>query len=640
MLTKILTFTLVGETKDRRVEASFARSAPRSRFAAHSNLILNLFLSAVAALILTEVVGYSRNILLLHPEWISSKRLLANTPMGGIEAYFSRNILNRNRLNLHAWHGFNEILLNRVFSLGPLRFKFFLGDNAYLNIVFNKNQDSFCGVRFSRNPKFPSMFFQARPDGKFLLHKPIQNLVLSQDWHASRMTFEGKSLVVECDGVVRGKFPVEPLRQQVIGFRSGNNVAIVDDIEVSDSDGKLVQRENFRNHRTGWLFYLSAFASLLSLNALIFHLCRNRRRALFSLISLELSSFFVLFIYGCFDYYFWSGRYPYKGPTWGRLRDINSNATLPEKLRLLFFTRFPFYDPEYTRWRSYSPVELIRFLQISSVAKYEHIMVIRNDSGALRMDDVMDTGPDIQSYLAENPFRHGTRILFLGTSQMWGSGASSPDERIASRVSSLLNTGASGRNIYVINGSKRGSNSFELLSNCDDHLYLFRPDLVILDLSNNDDVRSFDKGLRSLLEWTRSLHSKTLFILEAHSPEVDKIGDRHAIMRNISTQYHVPLLDLNGYLTSDGVYDSGFLWWDLVHLTSYGQELAVEFIAKGIRDDFPYNFEKILNETNAKWDDHTTALGHRMLADKLYEKLVPLLFGSPSKQQASTLQKP
>ncbi len=593
MLTKILTSKVVGETK-----------------------ILNLFLSAVAALILTEVVGYSRNIFLLHPEWISSKRLLANAPMGANEAYFSRNILYRNRLNLHAWHGFNEILLNRVFSLGLLRFKFFLGDNGYLNIVFNKNKDSFCGVRLSRNPKFPSMFFQAGTDGKFLLHKPIQNLVLSQGWHASRMTFEGNSLVVECDGLVRGKFQVEPLRQQVIGFRSGSNVAIVDDVEVSDSDGKLVQRENFRNHRTGWLFYFSAFASLLSLNALIFHLCRNRRRALFSLISLELSSFFVLFIYGCFDYYFWSGRYPYKGPTWGRLRALDSsaplpsNATLPEKLRALFFTRFPFYDPEYTRWMSHytqwmssSPVELIRFLQIPSVAKYEHIMVIRNDSGALRMDDVMDTGPDIQSYLAENRFRDGTRILFLGTSQMWGSGASSPNERIASRVSSLLNTGASGRNIYVINGSKRGSNSFELLSNCKDHLYLFRPDLVIVDLSNNDDARSFDKGLRSLLEWTRSIHSKTLFILEANSPEIDGIRDRHVIMRNISTQYHVPLLDLNGYLTSDGVYDSGFLWWDVVHLTSYGQELAAEFIAKGIRDHFPSNFEKILNEADDMRED-------------------------------------
>jgi hypothetical protein len=42
----------------------------------------------------------------------------------------------------------------------------------------------------------------------------------------------------------------------------------------------------------------------------------------------------------------------------------------------------------------------------------------------------------------------------------------------------------------------------------------------------------------------------------------------------------------------------------------------------------------------AKWDDHTTTLGHRLLADKLYEGLVPLLFGSPSRQQASRVQKP
>ena len=42
----------------------------------------------------------------------------------------------------------------------------------------------------------------------------------------------------------------------------------------------------------------------------------------------------------------------------------------------------------------------------------------------------------------------------------------------------------------------------------------------------------------------------------------------------------------------------------------------------------------------AKWDQHTSAVGHRLLADKLYEGLVPLLFGSPSKQQTSRLQRP
>src|SRR4029077_20380589 len=42
----------------------------------------------------------------------------------------------------------------------------------------------------------------------------------------------------------------------------------------------------------------------------------------------------------------------------------------------------------------------------------------------------------------------------------------------------------------------------------------------------------------------------------------------------------------------------------------------------------------------AKWDDHTTALGHQLLADKLYDGLVPLLFGSPGQQQASRPEQP
>jgi hypothetical protein len=43
-------------------------------------------------------------------------------------------------------------------------------------------------------------------------------------------------------------------------------------------------------------------------------------------------------------------------------------------------------------------------------------------------------------------------------------------------------------------------------------------------------------------------------------------------------------------------------------------------------------FDSVTNRNTliiAKWDHHTTAHGHRLLADKLYERLVPLLFGSP-----------
>lgn len=42
----------------------------------------------------------------------------------------------------------------------------------------------------------------------------------------------------------------------------------------------------------------------------------------------------------------------------------------------------------------------------------------------------------------------------------------------------------------------------------------------------------------------------------------------------------------------------------------------------------------------AKWDDHTTALGHRLLADELYNQLVPALFTSGDQRQASHLLEP
>ena len=38
---------------------------------------------------------------------------------------------------------------------------------------------------------------------------------------------------------------------------------------------------------------------------------------------------------------------------------------------------------------------------------------------------------------------------------------------------------------------------------------------------------------------------------------------------------------------------------------------------------------------HAKWDDHTNALGHSLLADKLYDDLIPLLFGSPRQSRVA-----
>lgn len=54
----------------------------------------------------------------------------------------------------------------------------------------------------------------------------------------------------------------------------------------------------------------------------------------------------------------------------------------------------------------------------------------------------------------------------------------------------------------------------------------------------------------------------------------------HAAMQSVGDEMGVSVWDLHDYLASDAVYDSGILWWDEVHLTSYGHRLAGEWLAE------------------------------------------------------------
>jgi hypothetical protein len=54
-------------------------------------------------------------------------------------------------------------------------------------------------------------------------------------------------------------------------------------------------------------------------------------------------------------------------------------------------------------------------------------------------------------------------------------------------------------------------------------------------------------------------------------------------------------------------------------------------------------FDAVIDRSSlilAKWDDHTTALGHRLLAEELYKDLLPLLSRSSSQQKISPQPKP
>ena len=94
----------------------------------------------------------------------------------------------------------------------------------------------------------------------------------------------------------------------------------------------------------------------------------------------------------------------------------------------------------------------------------------------------------------------------------------------------------------------------------------------------NDELAS---GLSGFLEINRSHHISTVLILEPNSPEIETtmITEKHQIMRVLGAREHMPMLDLQAYLSDPSVDRSGALWWDFVHLTSYGHSLVAKWLS-------------------------------------------------------------
>ena len=114
---------------------------------------------------------------------------------------------------------------------------------------------------------------------------------------------------------------------------------------------------------------------------------------------------------------------------------------------------------------------------------------------------------------------------------------------------------------------------------------------MVVNLSYNDrDAEEFDRNMRTLVELNESLGTETLFVLEAASLEKRDIAglkQRHDVLRAVASSADLSVLDLYAYMNDSAIYDSGFLWWDQVHMTSYAQDLAATWLAEQIRPHLP-----------------------------------------------------
>jgi lysophospholipase L1-like esterase len=105
----------------------------------------------------------------------------------------------------------------------------------------------------------------------------------------------------------------------------------------------------------------------------------------------------------------------------------------------------------------------------------------------------------------------------------------------------------------------------------------------VVNVSFNDrDPERLEAALRGIVELGRSRGIETVLVVEPMSADKEDAGvrERQQVVRAVGESLGVPTLDLEAHLADSTIYDSGWLWWDQVHLTSYGQALAGRWLAQ------------------------------------------------------------
>ena len=460
------------------------------------------------------------NTLRANGRWVATKATLGRAVMGASTYANSRQTLAGGMLDLGRWFGFQEVLYRDPVLLRELRARVRLEPHAWLCIVFDKTEAGFGGVRLSRTAAFPSLSFEAGPLGEFRSTRPlaVPRRALGE-WVEVELELAPDAVVLSIDREQLARLPRPAARPGSFGFRCGLRAAYVDHV-AARWDGEGGMRESFFNAGVFAVTFVVAAVLLTGLAALGLGYLRRARPRM-------------------------------RGPAlWiGAVSSVVLGA----------------------------PASVLVYR-----ARFAHSYPRRTDHELAWVDE------EARDILAQVRARHapraaeGTdRILFLGTSQTWGAGAASEAEGYVRLVERELRERLA-RPVECIDAGISGARSPRLAELFERHLAELEPRLVVVDLGHNDqDPVAFERALEDIVRLARERGSRCLLCLEPVSTEARPAGlPLHDVLRAVAAREGADLVDLHGQLVERA--DSGLLWWDVVHPTSYGHRLIAECLVPPI----------------------------------------------------------
>ncbi len=478
-------------------------------------------LGVVVAILAGRALGLARDTLENNGRWRVTKTEMEIPLLGAQSFYSGRQALAGGALDLGAWHGFQQVVYRDALELEALDLDFRPTAGSYLVVLFGGTEaGAFFGLRLSNHAGFPSAFLEIAESGEFRRREPLDAPVLEpKSLHHLRLEL-GHSATAILDGTPIGSFDAELPERQSVGLRGGSAHVFVDNVVLRTRRGSPI-REGFDLPPDTIAWTLLLGLALVALPAALAGWARRRgggaRRALLRLATGELMTIAVL------------------------------AAAQPMAARV---------------GRSY-PEKDAALVRAEEAARREALAAAIERTRA--------------AYPV--PLADGTaRLVFVGSSQTAGVGARRAREIWVSRIERRLNSHDHGGLAWeCVNAGVSSARSTHLRPAVQRTWSRLEARALVIDLASNDgNVEVFVDRMTRMVTSTLRRGAVPVLLLEPNSPEVRRrtLPHRHAALRAIAAEQHVPLVDMQAYL--DDRHDAGFLWWDHVHLTSFGQELMAE----------------------------------------------------------------
>ena len=431
-------------------------------------------------------------------------------------------------------------------------------------MLYGLHAQGFSGLRFSRSPEVHPLSFDAERGGRFLRSEQVPAFKIQDGrWHSVELKFEGGQVAVQLDGQAAGSFPAGA-EAGSIGFRGGYGNARVAGIEAGLQDGT-----NWR----GGILRLHGFGKVLLLNLAVLALILGvaslaGRRSGGALAGWWPGSMAGLTLVGLlwlgFEYFYWS-----------KVKVSALNPPVPANLQASAALG-ALHAAERARFHGFDLWFRLAGGQGISLDELGKNGYPARQKGLGPLHCLPGKGCQ-QAPPAFPEKRAGSRIVMLGTSQTYGSGADRLDDTILPRLLEAL--GRRGVAAEGLNLAKIASfASHQLGELCQ---FTDRPDLVIANFGNNDSPESLRPALEGIAERARALGARLLLLEEANPKEFLRgdIQTRHRVIREVAAGHGVTVLPFHEFLNTSDAANSGMLWWDGVHLSTHGQRLAAEWLA-------------------------------------------------------------